>query len=140
MEWLTTKIEYDGLPLYLRLPNYDDVWEYQSKYSKLVNITHELDSVTNNGLPTTEYNESLHDFDNEVIHLFEPKNNGVLVLVETFGGARNYWFYTTNSKFFCKQFEELQNKHCDKKLKLHHQNDPDWGFVKAYPVKLYETK
>ena len=140
MEWLTTETEYDGLPLYLRLPNYENVWKYKSKYPKLICITHEFDSVKDNGLPTAEYNESLIDFDGEVVNLFAPSKNGIIFLVETFGGTRNYWFYGKDSKFFSKIFEDLKSKHSDKKLELDCQNDSDWNFIKKYPVKLYESE
>jgi hypothetical protein len=140
MEWLTTKTEYDGLPLYLRLPNYKNVWNYKSRYTKLICITHEFDSVKDNGLPTAEYNESLIDFDEEVVSLFDPSKNGIVFLVETYGGTRNYWFYITDSKFFFDAFEELKAKHSDKKLELDYQDDSEWNFIKDYPVKLYESE
>ena len=140
MEWLTTETEYDGLPLYLRLPNYKNIWEYKSKYPKLICITHEFDSVKENGLPTAEYNESLIDFDGEVVTLFDRNKNGIVFLVETYGGARNYWFYITDSKFFFKIFENLKNKHSDKKLELDYRTDSEWNFIKNYPVKLYKSE
>jgi len=140
MEWLTTETVYDGLPLYLRLPNYTNVWEYKPKYPKLICITHVFDSVKENGLPTAEYNESLIDFDVEVVNLFDLKKNGIVFLVETYGGARNYWFYITDSKFFFKTFDDLKNKHPDKKLELDYRTDSEWSFIKEYPVKLYELE
>ncbi|WP_298903836.1 DUF695 domain-containing protein [uncultured Psychroserpens sp.] len=140
MEWLTTKTEYDGLPLYLRLPNYKNVWEFRVKYPQLVCITHMFDSVKDNGLPADEYNKSLMDFDREIVNLFDPNKNGIVFLVETYGGARNYWFYITDSKFFFNVFEELKIKHSDKKLELDYQNDSHWNFIKDYPIKLYKPE
>jgi hypothetical protein len=140
MEWLTTKIEYEGLPLYLRLPKYEDIWKYQSKFPKLINIEHTFDSVKDNGLPTSEYNKSLFDFDNEVVNLLQSESNGVVFLVETYGGSRNYWFFGEDSDFFLKIFDNLKAKYSDKKLELHIQNDVDWDFIKDYPVELYKKK
>lgn len=137
MEWLTTETEYDGLPLYLRLPNYKNIWKYKSKYPKLICITHEFDSVKDNGLPTSDYNKSLFDFDGEVIDLFQLENNGIVILVETYGGARNYWFYAKDIELPTKLFEVLKSKHSDKKLDLEYQDDSDWDFLKKYPVELY---
>ncbi|WP_228853533.1 DUF695 domain-containing protein [Aegicerativicinus sediminis] len=140
MEWLTTKTEHEGLPLYLRLPNYKNIWQYRSKYPKLICITHEFESVKDNGLPTAEYNESLIDFDGEAVNLFDPKKGGIIFLVETYGGARNYWYYIVDSKFFFKKFHELKDKHSDKNLELNYRNDPEWNFIKDYPIKLYEPE
>lgn len=140
MEWLTNETEYGRLPLYLRLPNYENVWEYKSKYPILICITHEFDSVKDNGLPTAEYNKLLIDFDGEVVNLFDPSKNGIIFLVETYGGARNYWFYIIDSKFFFKKFYDLKDKHFNKNLELDYRNDSEWNFIKDYPVKLYEPE
>jgi len=32
MEWLTTELEYEGLPLYLRIPNYKNIWQFKKDY------------------------------------------------------------------------------------------------------------
>jgi phage regulator Rha-like protein len=98
-----------------------------------------LNSVNNNGLPTEEYNQLLIDFDNDAVNLFDRNKNGIVFLVETYEGERNYWFYIVDSKFFFKSFEELKKKHSDKKLELDFRNDIDWNFIKDYPVELYPS-
>ena len=103
MEWLTSETEYEGLPLYLRFPNYANIWTYKEKYPKLICVTHNFENVKDSGLPTTDYNASLIDFDGEVVNLFQPDKNGIVILVETYGGSRNYWFYILDSKFFFKK-------------------------------------
>tara|TARA_R110000868_G_scaffold822_1_gene6074 strand:+ start:2008 stop:2517 length:510 start_codon:yes stop_codon:yes gene_type:complete len=140
MEWLTTNTEYERLPLYLRLPNYNNIWEYKSKYPELMCITHEFDSVKDNGLPTADYNETLIDFDEEVVNLTDVDKNGIIFLVETFGGARHYWFYIADSKIFEEKFDDLKNKNSDKKLELNFKNDSKWNFIKDYPVELYKSE
>jgi len=140
MEWTTRQTEYEGLPLYLRRPDYENIWEYQSNYPVLICITHEFDSVKDNGLPTSEYNKSLFNFDLEVTNLLEAKSNGIIFLVETYGGARNYWFFGKDSEFFSKFFDDLKSRYPDKKLELDYQQDPDWNFIKKYPVQLYKKQ
>lgn len=140
MEWQTTRTEYEGLPLYLRIPNYKNIWEYKSKYTELINITHEFESTKDNGLPTSDYNKSIMDFDLEVINIFEDEENcGIIFLVETCGGERNYWFYGEDSKAISKLFDELKSKYPDKKIKLDCQNNTDWSFLKDYPIQLYKN-
>lgn len=141
MEWLTTRTEYEGLPLYLRIPNYKNIWEYKSKYPELINITHEFESAKDNGLPTSDYNKSIMDFDLEITNIFQDQENcGIIFLVETYGGERNYWFYAEDSKAVSKLFDELKSKHPDKKIKLDCQNNSDWGFTKDYPIQLYKNQ
>ncbi|MET0945450.1 MAG: DUF695 domain-containing protein [Flavobacterium sp.] len=137
MEWLTTQTEYEGIPLLLRIPNYKNIWEYKSKYSQLISITHIFDIVKENGLPTSNYNKSLFDFDNEVIHLFDSEN-GIIFLVETYGGARNYWFFGEDSKSISKILNDLKRKNPEKNLEVDYQTDTDWSFIQDYPVVLYK--
>ncbi|RED21968.1 uncharacterized protein DUF695 [Flavobacterium cutihirudinis] len=138
MEWSTLQTEYEGLPLYLRKPNYKNIYEYKTKYPELICITHEFDNVKDNGLPTSEYNKSLIDFDNEVVNIFQEKNNGIIFLVETYGGARNYWFFGENSESISSLFNDLKNKYSKNKLELDSQNHSDWTFLEEYPVPLYK--
>ncbi|TPG35497.1 DUF695 domain-containing protein [Flavobacterium pectinovorum] len=140
MEWLTTRTEYEGLPLYLRIPNYKNIWEYKSKYPVLISITLEFESIKDNGLPTSDYNKSLMDFDLEVINIFEGENCGIIFLIETYGGERNYWFYGEDSKTISNLFNELKSKYSDKKIKLDYQNNADWSFINDYPVQLYKNQ
>lgn len=138
MEWSTLQTEYEGLPLYLRKPNYKNIYEYKAKYPELICITHEFDNVKDNGLPTSEYNKSLIDFDNEVVNIFQGKNNGIIFLVETYGGTRNYWFFGENSESISSLFNDLKNKYSENKLELDCQNHSDWTFLEEYPVTLYK--
>lgn len=135
--WLTTNTVYEGSPLYLRLPDYKDVWDFQSIHNILVCITHNLDSVTENGLPTTDYNASLIDFDREVVNLYKQKDEGIIILVETFRGTRNYWFYVNEQIRFNLKFKELKMKHHKKSLELSNRKDSNWSFIKKYPIELY---
>lgn len=137
MEWLTKKVEYEGLPLYLRKPSYQDVWDFQKIYPQLICITHSFDSVKSNGLPTDDYNLSLLDFDSEVVDLFDAKEEGIILFVETYGGIRNYWFYTSSKVDYAAIFKILQEQNMDKKLDINVRNDKNWNFIKDYPFKLY---
>lgn len=137
MDWLLKTVEYDGLPLYLRRPNYKNIWEYQNLYPNLIGLTHTFESVADKGLPTSDYNKTLFDFDSEIIELFQKENIGIIILIETFGGARTYWFYGKDSNSFLNIFDKLKTKHSDKELELDIQNDVNWNFIKDYPEELY---
>lgn len=139
MEWLTKKTEYKGLPLYLRIPNYKNIWEFNVKHLNLVQVSHEFDLVKDNGLPTTDYNNSLINFDGEAVNLFDESNMGIVFLVETYGGSRNYWFYTNDVEMAKKKFDELKFNHSEKKLSLDISNDSGWNFLKEYPIQLFNN-
>lgn len=137
MKWFTKEEEYEGDPLYLRRPDYNDICRYKEKYTKLLCLTHSLDSVKSNGLPTSDYNESLIDFDGEAIDLLDEKDEGIVFLIETYGGARNYWFYCSPSVDLTTKFNKFKLNHSDKKLEFTLRSDKDWGFIEQYPYKLY---
>lgn len=138
MKWLTKQIEFEDLPLYLRIPDYQNIWIFQEKYSEIICITHEFESTKDNGLPTSEYNKTLFDFDQEVSRIGDENKIGIIFLIETYGGGRNYWFFGENSEDFLKLFKELKCKHSDKKLDIDYYNDSDWNFIKDYPFQLYK--
>ncbi len=45
--------------------------------------------------PEPDYNDSLVDIDHDLVGAFEPSASGITVLVETFGGRRNYYIYVS---------------------------------------------
>jgi hypothetical protein len=140
MKWLTTETKYEGFPLYLRCPDYSNVWSYSDKFPNLFCITHKLDKVKDNGLPESDYNWSLMDFDGELVDIFDSENEGVIVLIETFGGERNYWYYIKSQVDYKSKIDRIQKKYVSNKIESHFQDDKDWGFLKKYPIKLYERK
>lgn len=131
-EWKFCKFEYEGFPLLLRLPvglNYN---ELSRLYTLLISVEHHLSKVTGNGLPNKEYNETLIDFDEYVINSLELRNEGICVLVETFGGNRTYYMYAKDSTEIDKIEEDLKTKYPEHKVELEMKTDKDWSFIKRY--------
>lgn len=135
LEWGTKEIEYEGFPLLLRKPVYDDIWLSQKKYGKLLVITHMLTNVRANGLPEARYNDSLAAFDHDVIGITKD-DNCLLVLIETFGGKRRYYYYTTENFDSTLSIQRLQAKYRNHKISSENRHDLQWTFFKDYPVKL----
>lgn len=94
MTWSTSEIEYEGLPLLLRRPDYPNIWKFKGKFTQIVTVEHLLEKVKQNGLPNRVYNKSLADFDNYMCTLLDHTGNGIIFLIETFAGKRNYYYYT----------------------------------------------
>src|SRR5690606_32978849 len=132
----TTEIEYEGFPLLLRRPDYNNIWEHIKKYTHLASVQHLLDKTTSNGLPEKDYNKSLAEFDHYMCSLFDRNFHGLIFLVETFGGKRNYYYYIT-SEFAIEKLVEQVIDDFDVKLTVTNRSDVDWDFLKAYPVKLF---
>ena len=140
MKWFTTDTVYDGLPLHLRRPAYENVWNDQNSFSQLFCITHKLDMVKGNGLPESAYNKTLDGFDEELVNLFNPANEGIIILIETFSGKRNYWYYLSRSTSYNLKVSLLKEKYPSHSMVTSYNDDSDWGFIKEYPINLYGDK
>jgi len=136
MTWSTAEVEWEGFPLLLRKPNYPNIWQYQNQLTQLIAIHHILEEVKSNGLPYPAYNDSLIAFDKYIIKLFKKSHQGKLFLIETFGGKRIYYFYTS----FDLQIESLSKKIQDQfkvRIQITVKSDPLWNFLRTYPLKLF---
>ncbi len=137
MTWSTTEIEHEGFPLLLRKPDHKNIWAYKSKYSKLLSVTHSFDKVKDDGLPESDYNSSLAEFDNKLCSLFENSSEGIIILVETFGGERNYYYYISTTTDFVSKLDTIKKRFNIARLTMTSKDDKNWGFLYKYPTKLY---
>jgi len=136
-KWLTKKIEYEGFPLYLRKPDYQDIFIYRDKFPNVLHVTHNLKEVKSNGLPESDYNESLFEFDGQMCNIFDTKDKGIIFLIETFAGKRHYYYFISDSADYEKGIEKVKRDNPDLDIEIHSYADKEWGFLKDYPTKLY---
>ena len=130
--WYSGEVQYEGYPLHLRFPEKPDFKELRKRFPTLLTITHEFEKVKTSGEPENEYNESLADFDHDVIISFEKISSGKTVLIETFGGRRSYYIYVSivaNINHMRIHFSEKYKRH---KLTWEQQPDPTWRFIRRY--------
>jgi hypothetical protein len=139
MKWFTHETIYEGFPLYLRRPDHENVWSYQNNSTNLLCVTHKLEKVKQNGLPESDYNKSLSDFDYELVKLLEQGEKGVIVLIETFGGERNYWYYIQRDFDYEASINLIKSKFPSDVIETWSEEDNEWDFLKSYPFKLYNT-
>jgi len=136
-KWLTKKIEYEGFPLYIRRPDYQDIFVYRDDFPNVMHVTQELKEVKSNGLPESDYNLSLNEFDAQMCKLFDTKDEGLIFLIETFAGKRHYYYYISESADYEKRIEKIKTDNPGVDIETHSYADKDWGFLKEYPTKLY---
>jgi hypothetical protein len=91
--WATAERTYEGFPLFLRRPTDVDTPEHRKRFPDLVIVTHTFTKRLPDGRPESDYNRDLEDMDVAIVRAFDGTHSGVPVLVETFGGERNYYFY-----------------------------------------------
>jgi hypothetical protein len=130
--WITVETTYEGFPLFLRHPHNLDINLLKIQYPTLLTITHDLDEVQQNGLPESEYNRSLFDFDMTLTSLFEKENLGKTVLVETFAGKRMYYIYIQGNLDLSDKKDLIQKKFPANKLQWEFRKNEDWSFISNY--------
>jgi hypothetical protein len=123
--------------LYLRHPDYENIWSYKESFPNRFCITHELEKVKKNGLPESEYNKALNEFDHDLVSLFEYNKEGLIILVETYCGNRNYWYFISSNADYNTMISHIKNKYPANILTVDCSVDTHWGFLEEYPIKLY---
>jgi hypothetical protein len=130
--WLGATVTYEGAPMALRVrPNVDTIHN-RERFSQLVEVTHELAQVRPDGLPTPDYNESLAEFDAQIIEVLEKQGLGITVLVETYNGQRSYYAYVASVAHAKQAFEIVSGHFPQHTLALHSGADSEWGLYAEY--------
>ncbi len=130
--WYTGEVQHEGFPLQLRFPEKPDFDSLQAKYPKLLTVTHTFDKVKPSGMPEADYNESLADFDHEMITAFVQSSSGLTILVETFGGRRNYYMYISASAPLEDVKKHFTSKYPQHQLNWDIRDDQGWKFIRRY--------
>jgi hypothetical protein len=132
MEWKSKQLTHEGLPLFLRYLENADVDSLKSRFPKLAVVRQQLVKVSPNGLPEAGYNESLFEFDESVQDLFRLSEHGIVVLVETFAGRRNYYAYVDAKKHVTEIVESLKCAFPQEQLSWTFHSDPAWEVIAKY--------
>ncbi|KQV87170.1 hypothetical protein ASD15_28425 [Massilia sp. Root351] len=131
-KWLGASFTYEGFPLALRVRPAADSDRNRARFPQLVRITHQLASVSDNGLPETGYNRSLAGFDQDALDLFEQRDEGLIVLIETFAGKRTYYGFALASAPAERRLQELKQRYPEHDISVQASADPEWQFLSRY--------
>ena len=135
--WVSIELTYEGFPLFLRRSVNLDTDSLQALFSNLAVLTHKFSKREPNGLPEADYNDSLFDFDREIVGAMNSDGKGVPVLIETFGGKRNYYFYVAADANVEELFLAISRRHPNKKLTWSVRPDATWSFIKKYTKEFF---
>ena len=103
--WLTTTETYQGLSLALWVRPAADTPENRTAFPHLGLVTHQLGKVKPNGLPDNDYNRSLFHFDLNLQSAIMGDREGIVFLVETYAGKRNYYACLSDLESVKARFE-----------------------------------
>jgi hypothetical protein len=130
--WLTGMTRYEGYPLALRVRPSADSAANRAAFPHLGVVTHQLANVRDNGLPETEYNASLEDFDVALQFAIKGEGAGLVVLIETFAGKRTYYAYVSDEKTFRVRVGALSRLFEHHRLTVECRPDAAWRFYERY--------
>jgi len=130
-DWVTALTDHDGLMVALRARSVEKSDPLRVKFTYLVIVKHHLGRVNAGGLPEPAYNESLKEFDHEVVGSFFDMK-GMAVIVETCSGKRVYYGYSEDVAGAEGVFGLLKQRHTQHKLEFLIKSDPSWKFYDTY--------
>jgi hypothetical protein len=96
-----------------------------------------LASTRFDGSPEAAYNEKLEELDMSLVTYFKASRLGQIVLVETFGGKRHYYYYVDASADLEAVLQELRSRFPGYKLETQTRNDPRCGFIRRYTAEFF---
>ena len=131
-EWLTSSVDHEGFPRALRVrPSVEDT-SMMKKYPHLGTLTHNLAKVRADGMPEPDYNAELAEFDNAVHAFLEDNSDGMIMIVETFGGERSYHAGVIDEQTLQRWFAGLSKRFPEHDLSVKFRSDAALSFYRSY--------
>ncbi|HEY3762704.1 MAG TPA: DUF695 domain-containing protein [Verrucomicrobiae bacterium] len=130
--WVNKKIIYEGFPLFLRRPVGLEIEKIRPSFPILAVVSHKFTKRLPNGLPEANYNDSLAAMDIELVCAFDVDRMGVVTLIETFGGKRNYYFYVASDTDVPTTISNIAHRYPAEELSWSVYPDPYWNFITEY--------
>ncbi len=128
--WVLSQHQYKGFPLFLRRIERLPFPSRRAKQPVLATITHTFTKRRPDGLPESAYNDTLFEMDQKLI---EAMNGiGSPVLIETFGGKRNFYYYVTDAGLAEARFSSIRQGFAQEELVIDCRPDPAWNFIYNY--------
>jgi hypothetical protein len=133
--WATAKRTYESFPLVLRRPTDVDTPEHRQRFPHLAVVTHTFTERLPDGRPEPEYNHTLEDLDYDIVTAFD--GSGVPILIETFGGERNYYFCVSPEADVSSAVAFITHLHPKEKLTWENRPNAGWRFLDGYAKDFF---
>ena len=130
-KWLSATVDHEGHPLLLRVRPRLDRSGHTVHFPHLGTVSHQLVHVRPDGLPEPDYNTSLSDLDADAHEILEDGGAGFMMIVETFGGERNY--------YACLSNEDAHRSWLNQLKAAHPKHELDGDFRSNRALDFYQT-
>jgi hypothetical protein len=131
-EWLTTMTRYEQFPLALRVRPRAPTATNRARFTWLASIEHRLSHVRDDGMPEQQYNACLEEFDLALQAAIQGHADGIVAIIETFGGKRTYYAYVHDDVAIHARITEFLEHHPQHQVSVTARADPRWKFYERY--------
>lgn len=135
--WVTAQRTYEGFPLFLRRPTDVDTPEHRRRFPNLAVITHTFTERLPDGRPEPRYNHTLAALDHAIVTAFDARGLGVPILVETFGGERNYYFCVSPDADVSSAVVCITTTYLTERLTWELRPNAGWRFLDRYAQDFF---
>ena len=94
-------------------------------------IAFELNKPTENGLPSSEENHELNDLEDRIFELYQNDLSGIVTLIITTSGFREYVLYSKSSATFNEKLKQLCSLNTNYNLTSYCELDRNWSQFKS---------
>jgi len=98
------------------------------KYPQRLNIFWTMDEIFENGFPTENELEKLHNFENRLVFSVEEDEFSVLSMVLTGNGQREFVFHTPNPQEFIERLSNMPQEEKPYPIEIHCNEDEYWAY------------
>ena len=137
VEWVTGESVFEGFPLVLRIPLEVDWKTLELTCTELLTVTHTFANHQPNGQPVEEQDDGPAKLDLALQNAFLGIPNAEIVLVETYGGKRNSYFYISREVSVSDQIGPIQKEFSEYAIDHVQQPDPGWLFIEQYTAEFF---
>jgi hypothetical protein len=130
LQWSIAEGQVDSVPIWIRFRQFPLDFP-RTSYPERLNIFWQMTELDEGGAPTIGEMERSGTFENRLVAAVEPDGFGVLAIVLTGGGQREYVFHTSDPSGFVQRLTEMPQEEERYPIAIYRHADPEWAYDQA---------
>lgn len=125
--WSVATCDHEGRPLLVRYRGFASDFPREI-YPERLNVIWTMSEQDENGLATDDESDRLTTFENRLVAALERTSAGVLSVVLTTGGQREFVFHTADRGDFLQRLTDMPQETERYPIEIHGNRDPEWVY------------
>lgn len=125
--WSLAEGEMDDHTMFLRFRTTITKKLNLSAFPKAIHIFWDYKSE-NNGMPSSILSKNMEEFENRITDALEGDQSGILTVIKTYQGTRQWLFYTTNTENFSDKLHNMPQNKDPYPIEIEAENDEEWEY------------